>query len=56
MAKDFKHPNSMDIIIQYFKNKYPKDYAGKCASILGITAEELLKYENNNNEFYSSFR
>ncbi|MBK6546225.1 MAG: hypothetical protein IPG12_13260 [Saprospiraceae bacterium] len=56
LAKDFKHPNSMDIIIQYFKNKYPKDYAGKCASILGITAEELLKYENNNNEFYSSFR
>ena len=56
LPKDFSHAHTMDIIIQYFKNKYPKDYAGKCASILDIPVAELLKYEYNRNDFYDSFR
>ncbi len=55
-AKDFNHPYTQDIIIPYFKNKYPNDYADKCASILGITPEKLLTDEYNRAAFYNDFR
>ena len=56
LPKDFGHANTRDILLQYFKRKYPEDYADKCASILDMPAADLLKYEYNNNEFYNSFR
>jgi hypothetical protein len=56
LDKDFDHPNTYDKVIQFFKNKYPREYAAKCAILLGKTADELLKYEGNNNDFYNSFR
>jgi hypothetical protein len=56
LDKDFSHPNTYDKIIQFFKNKYPKDYAPKCAVMLGIKATELLKYEADKQDFYNSFR
>lgn len=54
--KDFNHPYTQDIVVQYFKNKYPNDYAGKCGSILGITADKLLRDEYNRASFYNDFR
>lgn len=56
LSKDFDHPFTYDIIIQYFKNKYPNDYAGKCSGMLDIPADKLLKYEYDRAEFYHSFR
>ncbi len=56
LNKDFDHPNTYDIIIQYFKNKYPKDYAVKGAILLKKTSDELLRYEYNRDEFYNAFR
>lgn len=54
--KDFNHPYTQDIIIPYFKNKYPNDYAGKCGSLLGLSAAELLRDESNRADFYNDFR
>jgi hypothetical protein len=56
LPKDFQHPNTYDLIINYFKNKYPKDYAIKCASLIEKTADELLKYEYDQAAFYNAFR
>ncbi len=56
LPNDFDHPNTYDIIIQYFKLKYPKDYALKGAILLKKTSDELLKYEYNRDEFYNAFR
>lgn len=54
--EDYTHPNTYDKIIQFFRNKYPKDYVEKCAIILEIPPEILSKYEYDRHEFYSSFR
>ena len=56
LPKDFQHPNTYDIILQYFKIKYPGDYARKSASLTEKTVEELLKYEYDRDSFYNSFR
>jgi len=54
--KDFDHPYTYDIIIQYFKNKYPEDYEHKSSVMLDIPVEKLLKYEYDRAEFYKAFR
>ena len=56
LQKDFHHPYTYDIILQYFKLKYPGDYALKCACLTEKTADELLKYEYDRDSFYNSFR
>lgn len=56
LPKDFSHPYTYDIVIQYFKSKYPTDYAGKCAVMLGLQVENLLKYEYDRADFYNAFR
>lgn len=56
LQKDFHHPYTYDTILQYFKLKYPGDYALKCACLTEKTADELLKYEYDRNSFYNSFR
>ncbi len=56
LDKDFTHPYTYDRVIQFFKNKYPKDYGDKYAVMLGITAIEVLKYEADRHDFYNSFR
>lgn len=54
--KDFDHPYTYDIIIQYFKNKYPENYEHKSSVMLDIPVEKLLKYEYDRAEFYKAFR
>lgn len=56
LPKDFSHPYTFDIVIQYFKNKYPTDYAGKCAAMLDMQVDKLLKYEYDRADFYNAFR
>ena len=56
LKKDFDHPYTYDIIIQYFKNKYPEDYEHKSSVMLDIPVEKLLKYEYDRAEFYKAFR
>lgn len=54
--KEIQHPYTMDILIPYFKNKNPNDYAEKCASLLDISTDKLLKDESDRAFFYASFR
>lgn len=56
LPKDFNHPYTYDLVNQYFKNKYPADYAGKCADMLGMSVAEFLKYEYDRADFYNTFR
>ncbi|HWR34066.1 MAG TPA: hypothetical protein VN451_11080, partial [Chitinophagaceae bacterium] len=56
LEKDYKHPYTYDKVLQYFKNKYPKDYISKSAALLDIKPEELLKYESDRDYFYNLFR
>lgn len=55
LNKDFTHPYTYDKIIQHFKNKNAKDYAGQCSAMIGITKDELSKYEADREYLYSMF-
>jgi len=39
LQKDFEHPYTSYQIIDYFKNKYPDNYADKCETMLEMTSE-----------------
>lgn len=56
LEKDFTHPYTYDRVIQFFRNKYPADYADKCAALLAMASDEVLKYESDTHAFYTSFR
>lgn len=56
LTKDFNHPYTYDVVIQYFRNKYPNEYAGKCADLLGMPVDKFLKYEYDRAAFYNAFR
>lgn len=56
LEKDYTHPDTYDMIIWFFKNKYPKDYADICSTMLGISSLEVLKFEADRHAFYASFR
>ena len=56
LETDFKHPYTYDRVIQYFKRRYPNDYAVKCAALLELTAEQVLAYEAQRRDFYDAFR
>ncbi len=56
LSKDYDHPYTYDMIIQFFKNKYPGAYASKSATMLNLTTEEVLRYEEERHDFYSRFR
>ncbi len=44
LQKDFEHPYTSYHIIDYFKNKYPDNYADKCESMLEMTTEQFAEY------------
>ena len=56
LEKDFKHPQAMDIVLWYFKLKYPSDYADKSSFLLDLSPAYLLEYEKNRDDFYNFFR
>jgi len=51
LVKDFKHPSTSYHIIDYFKNKYPANYADKCEIILEMTSEQFKKYLTSKEQF-----
>jgi len=56
LKKDLNHPNTYDMVMQYFKNKYPAEYLTKSSQFLNQTLDKLKKYEYNRDEFYNAFR
>jgi hypothetical protein len=56
LEKDFEHPYTYDSVIQFFKLRYPNDYAVKCAALLELKVEALLKFETERRDFYDAFR
>ncbi|MBL8012408.1 MAG: hypothetical protein JNN05_01035 [Candidatus Omnitrophica bacterium] len=56
LEKDFKHPQTIDIVLWYFKLKYPSDYASKSSFLLDLSPADLLVYEKNRDDFYNFFR
>ena len=41
IQKDYDKTDTINIVIGYFKNKYPIDYVDKCVAMLGMTNIEL---------------
>ncbi|MBK7233699.1 MAG: hypothetical protein IPH93_15930 [Saprospiraceae bacterium] len=56
LKKDLNHPNTYDMVMQYFKNKYPTEYLNKSSHFLNHPLDKLKKYEYNRDEFYNAFR
>jgi len=53
IEKDFSHPSTHDIVFNYFKTKYPHDWADKCAVLLGMEKAELNAYYKTREDFYN---
>ena len=53
LAKDFESPSTGDLIISYFKNKYPDNYSAKCKLMLAMSADEFEVYEKDREEFHN---
>ncbi|HEX3386716.1 MAG TPA: hypothetical protein VHS53_16060, partial [Mucilaginibacter sp.] len=53
LKKDFTNPSTSDVIIDYFKEKYPSDYEGKCQILLGMDAEKFKAYEKRRDDFFN---
>ena len=43
-VKDFGHPHTYDIIIDYYKKKYPDDWELRCAILIGKNLVEIKAY------------
>jgi hypothetical protein len=52
LSKDFKNPNTVDMIIRFFKNKYPETYAAKCQLMLGMSTDEFSGFEKGRQNFH----
>ncbi|MEO0038649.1 MAG: hypothetical protein RIQ59_1860 [Bacteroidota bacterium] len=50
--KDFNHPSTHDIVLNYFKTKYPSDWVEKCTVLLGMEEAELIVYHKTREDFY----
>jgi hypothetical protein len=51
LQKDFEHPYTSYQIIDYFKNKYPDNYADKCETMLEMTSEQFKEYSIRKEQF-----
>jgi hypothetical protein len=51
IQKDFDHPYTSDIIVNYFKSKYPDNYSDKCEIILNMTPDKLKEYVIRKEQF-----
>ena len=52
LTKDFDNPSTHDMIIQYFKKKYPERYPSRCELMFGMSADEFNRYEKSRQEFH----
>jgi hypothetical protein len=55
LSKDFDHPQTDDIIIQFFKEKYPNNYADRCEVMLKMSPEDFKAYAKNRQDFQEMF-
>lgn len=51
LNEDFSHPITFDLVISYFKEKYPEDYRRKCSTFLKMSIAEFLQYEKKGLNF-----
>lgn len=51
LQKDFEHPYTSYQIIDYFKNKYPDNYADQCETMLEMTSEQFKEYSIRKEQF-----
>lgn len=51
--KDFENSTTHDIIIHYFKCKFPEDWEIKSAVLLNVGLEELKAYYKDREAFYN---
>ncbi|MGB4959138.1 MAG: hypothetical protein WBO36_06645 [Saprospiraceae bacterium] len=56
LNKDYTHPYTYDLIINYFRLKYPEDYIKIAAAMINKSPSEVLKYKTDRDDFYNSFR
>ena len=52
-TKDFDHPSTHDIILNYYKAKYPREWEDKCSILLGMDLDQLRAYYKNREAFYN---
>ena len=50
---DLKNASTSDIIIKYYKNKYPDIWENKCCILLDMNIEELKEYFESRRYFYN---
>lgn len=55
LLKDFDHPQTSDLIIQFFKEKYPDKYSDKCEAMLDMSPEKFRTYDKNRQDFQNMF-
>jgi hypothetical protein len=52
LTEDFENPNTGDMIIRYFNNKYPETYSAKCRLMLSMSTDEFASFEKRRKEFH----
>lgn len=55
LLKDLDHPNTFELIINFFKNKYGAKYKEFSCLMLKMTETELLDFEKNRRDFHNMF-
>jgi hypothetical protein len=51
--KDFSNPSTIDIIIRFYKTRFPDQWKSKCIKLLDFTIEQLDNYWHEREKFYN---
>ncbi|MEO6978890.1 MAG: hypothetical protein ABI113_10950 [Mucilaginibacter sp.] len=51
LPKDFEHPTTSYLIINYFKKQYPDNYADKCELLLNMSSDQFSEYMKFKRQF-----
>jgi len=51
LPKDFEHPTTSYLIINYFQRKYPNNYTDKCELLLNMSSDRFLEYMRFKKQF-----
>jgi hypothetical protein len=52
LTEDFEHPQTYDLIIDFFRKKYPEGYSEKCELLMNMTPEKFRDYEKSRRFFH----
>lgn len=53
--KDLDHPQTFEIVIKFFKNKFGLEYQKYSCLLLNMTETQLNDFEKNRQDFYNMF-